>query len=491
MLIAKIGEVLAQSDSFKSSLREVLKVLYSYCQVTHSFVSIFDSKERVLKIVASFGLEEEQTRRANFKIGEGLVGKAFKYAYPMIIRDLSYHGYLNKLGLRERLDKETIFMALPIRSGYQVMGVLGLFLNPGKDQSIERLIEQFQSVATLLSLAYQLDQRRSQERLIWEEEREMLTKVLEESPALEGIIGRSKVTLHLLKLVKKVANTEATILLTGESGTGKSHIAKSIHFHSNRKFKPFITINCSTIPENLLEAELFGYEKGAFTGAYTSKKGKLELANQGTLFLDEIGDLPLQLQPKLLRVLQEKEFERLGGEESIKVDIRIIAATNRSLETLIKEGRFREDLYYRLNVITLHIPPLRERPEDIPPLVENFLHKFSLRYEKELKISPEAMEVFLKYHWPGNVRELENLMERLVILCDRVITLKDLPVNMLNDASIQPNKIPGGTFSEREEIKRALEKTGFVKSRAAKLLGLTLRQLDYRIKKYQIDIPKF
>lgn len=209
--------------------------------------------------------------------------------------------------------------------------------------------------------------------------------------------------------------------------------------------------------------------------------------------MDEIGDLPLNLQPKLLRVLQDKEFERLGGEEPIKVDIRIIAATNRPLELLMKEGRFREDLYYRLNVVTLHLPPLRDRPEDIPLLVEYFLQKFSLRYEKEIKIMPEALEALTRYHWPGNIRELENLLERLVILCEGAISLKDLPAYITEKAPKgleSRNRSPFGP-SEKEEIMEALRKTGFVKSRAAKLLGLTLRQLDYRIQKYKISIPKF
>lgn len=493
MFISKIGELLATSTSLEESFKEVLKVLYAYANVNYSFISLYDPQDRLLKIVASFGLEEKQVRRATFKSGEGLVGKAFKYGYPIVIKDLSYKGYLNKLGLRERLDEHTLFVAIPIRGGFQVLGVLGLFIKLKENLSLERALEQFQSVAVLLSLAYQLSERFSQERITWAQEREILTKALEDTPVIDGILGRSKAMLQILRLVKKIAQTEATVLITGESGTGKTLIAKNIHLLSERRFKPFIVINCSAIPENLLEAELFGYERGAFTGAYTSKKGKLELAHQGTIFLDEIGDLPLNLQPKLLRVLQDKEFERLGGEEPIKVDLRIIAATNRPLELLMKEGRFREDLYYRLNVVTLHLPPLRDRPEDIPLLVEYFLQKFSLRYEKEIKITLEALDALTRYHWPGNIRELENLLERLVILCEGVISLKDLPAYITEKAPKgleSRDRSPFGP-SEKEEIMEALRKTGFVKSRAAKLLGLTLRQLDYRIQKYKISIPKF
>ncbi len=493
MFISKVGEILANSSSLEEAFKEVLKVLYAYCNVNYSFISLFDPKRRLLKIVASFGLNERQIRQATFKSGEGLVGKAFKYAYPIVIKDLSYKGYLNKLGLRECLDEHTLFMAIPMKAGFQVLGVLGLFIKLREDLSLERALEQFQSIAVLLSLAHQLGERFSQEKITWEREKEILTKALEDNPVIDGILGRSKAMLQILRLVKKIAQTDATVLITGESGTGKTLIAKNIHLLSTRRFKPFIVINCAAIPETLLEAELFGYEKGAFTGAYTSKKGKFELAHEGTLFLDEIGDLPLTLQPKLLRVLQEKEFERLGGEEPIKIDIRIIAATNKPLELLMKEGRFREDLYYRLNVITLHIPPLRERPEDIPLLVEYFLHKFSLHYEKEIKITPEAMEALTKYHWPGNVRELENMLERLVIFSEGIISIKDLPAYITGETSkgLEVGDRFFSRISEKEEILEALKKTGFVKSRAAKLLGLTLRQLDYRIQKYNISIPKF
>ena len=301
---------------------------------------------------------------------------------------------------------------------------------------------------------------------------------------------------EVIKTCLKIAKTKASVLIRGESGTGKELIAKAIHYNSDRAQAPFITINCAAIPETLLEAELFGYEKGAFTGAYTSKPGKFELADGGTLFLDEIGDLPLPLQAKLLRVLQEQTFERLGSTKVIKVDVRIIAATNRELEQMIKKGEFREDLYWRLNVVPIYLPTLKERIEDIPILVDHFLNKFNSHYGKNVKISSDVLNIFLKYSWPGNVRELENLIERLVLLCENeVIKKEDLPFYIIEEAeNVKKKPSPRGlpreiSELEKEKILEALRLCEFNQSRAARLLGLTRTQLCYRIKKY--DLKKY
>jgi len=263
-------------------------------------------------------------------------------------------------------------------------------------------------------------------------------------------------------------------------------VAKAIHYNSPRAKAPFVAINCAAIPETLLEAELFGYEKGAFSGAYTSKKGKFELANGGTLFLDEIGDMPLSLQAKLLRVIQEQSFERLGGTETVKVDVRIIAATHRDLEGMIREGLFREDLYYRLNVVPIFLPPLRERPEDIPVLIDYFLEKFNKEYGKAIKFSSGAVKMLLNHDWPGNVRELENLIERIVLLSDKDEVSEEEVSLYLREQKIQEKKglVKEISEIEKERILEALKICNFNQTRAAKLLGLTRRQLGYRIKKY-------
>ncbi len=491
-LINEIGKLFSKGLSFNESILELLKILYSFWDVRHSFVALLDKEKKVLSISQSFGLTPEEIKKGIFKIGEGIIGRVYKYGIPVVLSDLKEKTYLNRTGLRDRLEEKETFVAVPIKIGGEIIGVLAIFKKFLDRDSVEKGVDLLQILATMIGMFYKLHERIDLERRDWEEEKRALTQVLEEKYSIEGIVGCSDAIKRLVALIKKIAPTDITVLITGESGTGKSLIAKAIHFLSPRKEKAFVTINCSAIPETLLEAELFGYEKGAFSGAYTSKKGKFELANGGTLFLDEIGDMPLSLQPKLLRVIQEKEIERLGSEETIQVDVRILAATNKNLGELIKKGEFREDLYYRLNVLPVHIPPLRERKEDIPLLVEHFLSVFNQRYGKQVKIEPEAIKVMLDYPWYGNVRELANTIERLVILKDGWITPKDLPSYFFALEEKEEKKIPEIVENtEKEAIIKALEKTGYVKSRAAKLLGYTLRQLDYRIKKYGIPVKKF
>ncbi len=296
-------------------------------------------------------------------------------------------------------------------------------------------------------------------------------------------------------MIDRVAKSPATVLLRGESGTGKTLIARLIHYNSPRADGPFVAVPCTAIPESLIESELFGYEKGAFTGAHSRKIGLMEKAHGGTLFLDEIGDLPLPIQAKLLHAIQEKEFYRLGGTEPIKVDVRIIAATNRNLEDLVEKGLFREDLYYRLSVFPIFIPPLRERPTDIIPLAEHFLEKYSALYGKNIKrLSSPAIDLLMQYHWPGNVRELENAIERAVLICDEeVIRSYHLPPSLQtaksSDTRARLTLAEAVEKVERELIVEALKETRGNQSRAADLLGTTLRILNYKIKKYGIN-PK-
>lgn len=320
-----------------------------------------------------------------------------------------------------------------------------------------------------------------------------------------GLIGSSLEMQKVFDLIKKIADTDSTVLIYGESGTGKELVAKVIHYNSQRAQKPFIPLNCAAIPKDLLESELFGHEKGAFTGAVSTRIGRFELANGGTIFLDEIGELHPSLQVKLLRVLQEREFERVGSTKTLKVDVRILAATNRDLEKAIEEGIFREDLYYRLNVIPLRLPPLRDRKEDIPFLVEHFIQKFSRKKKKEeIIISPEAMNCLINYQWPGNVRELENMIERLVILCEKIVTVEDLPERLRAGVSVVSKAEEGLSRKdfnnfllpdegidlnslidkiERDLIIQAIQKTKGIKSKAASLLGLNRTTLIEKMKK--------
>lgn len=328
-------------------------------------------------------------------------------------------------------------------------------------------------------------------------ENRLLREQLREKFKVDFIVSNSRPMEEALNLVGRVAPSQATVLILGESGTGKELIARAIHYASPRAEKPFIKVNCAALPETLLESELFGHEKGAFTGAVAKRIGRFEQADQGSIFLDEIGDLSLPLQMKLLRVLQEKEFERVGSNQTIKVDVRVIAATNRNLEEAIKKGTFREDLYYRLNVVTITLPPLRERKEDIPLLIEHFLKKYSAQNKKEVVgLSKEAHELLRQYDYPGNVRELENIIERAVVLCPgKIITVNELPLNIreYNLAEFYEKDQQGRSLPkmlediERQMISKALKNNDGVQTRAAAELGISERVLRYKMKKYGLS----
>jgi len=314
---------------------------------------------------------------------------------------------------------------------------------------------------------------------------------LEDRYRFENIIAKSSKMQRVIEVIKVVAKSNATVLITGESGTGKELVARAIHSQSHRRNKPFVAVSCAALPESLLESELFGHEKGSFTGAYAQKKGKFEFANGGTLFLDEVGEMSANIQVHLLRVLEEKEFTRVGGNESIKVDVRVISATNKDLRKAIEKQEFREDLYYRLNVVNIELPPLRERKEDIPLLAEYFLNKFTAENRKDVtKFSPEAMELVLDYDWPGNVRELENAIERAVILAkDSLIAVADLPQENLQPIGLAST---GKNLKEVEKshLLSVLRETGGNYSEAARILGISRMTLYNKAREYGFDVKK-
>ncbi|HSK08543.1 MAG TPA: sigma-54 dependent transcriptional regulator [Vicinamibacterales bacterium] len=344
-----------------------------------------------------------------------------------------------------------------------------------------------------------IEQRRiRQERRALQQENVLLKRTLAASHQFGNIIGRSDPMVAVFKLIETVAPTTSTILLTGESGTGKELVARAIHFNSPRRDRPFVALNCGALPETLLESELFGHVRGAFTGAAANKKGLIEVADRGTLFLDEIAEMTAMVQVKLLRVLQERRFRRLGGLEEVEADIRIIAATNQDLGQLVADGRFREDLFYRINVIPVHLPPLRERREDIPLLAEHFLRRFCEQMGKQLSgLSREAVRLLEGYHWPGNIRELENVLERAVALERSPVILPDTLSPVLRGLSPRLNPVvdlPDAGFNleshvqdiERGYLAEALRRAGGVQSRAADILGMTFRSFRYYAKKYNL-----
>jgi two-component system NtrC family response regulator len=368
--------------------------------------------------------------------------------------------------------------------------------------SIESALQAMREGAVdYLSKPIDLDQlelviNKTLERKLLVSENRELREQLAEKFRFEQIISVGEAMEEALNIAGRAAPSKATVLITGESGTGKELVARAIHHTSPRKNKPFVAVNCAALAENLLESELFGHEKGAFTGADRQRKGRFEMADQGTLFIDEVGEIPLATQVKLLRVLQEQSFERVGGAELIKVNVRIVAATNRNLEEMIEAGTFREDLYYRLNVVRLNIPSLRKRKSDIPLLVDYFLKKFTRENAKEIDgISKEAMDQLMKYDFPGNVRELENIIEQAVVLNrGGLLVTKDLPMTVrgARDEVRKKNLLEEGTFVERVEaferelIDEALEAAQGVQTKAAKILGITERHLRYKLKKYEM-----
>jgi two-component system, NtrC family, response regulator len=361
-----------------------------------------------------------------------------------------------------------------------------------KKGAFDYILKPFKNEELLLTIRKALDLR----HLLTENRR--LKHDLEQRYRFENIVGNSKIMQSIFAMVEKVAQTRATVLISGESGTGKELIARAIHHRSPRNTGPFISVNCGALTETLLESELFGHEKGAFTHALAMRKGRFELSEGGTLFLDEVAEMSPALQVKLLRVLQEMEFERVGGSKTIRVDVRVVAASNRELKTEVEAGNFREDLFYRLNVVHMEMPPLRRRSEDIPLLVTHFMQKYAEANNKAgVRLEPEVMKILLRYPWPGNVRELENVIERAVILCsNNTITAEDLPANVaeapeteFNIDSLVPSHIPLPEALEKIEemmIRRALNQSGYVQVRAAELLGITKSLLQYKLKKYQI-----
>ncbi len=484
--LLEVSKVLNSSFELEKNLSKTMRVLGEFLEMERGSVFLLDQNSRELKIVAAHGLTKEQIERGKYKIGEGIVGRVIEKGFPVVIPNVGEEPmFLNKTG--SRIKKSGIsFLCLPIRFKDESIGVLSADkIFKDKAITVDEDIRVLEIISSIIA----------QYVILWkhyketEQEKENLKLQLKGKYSLPNIIGDSDKMQEVFEAVHRVADSKATVILYGESGTGKELIAKAIHYMSPRSNNPFIKFNCASIPEGLLESELFGHEKGAFTGAISVRKGKFELANTGTILLDEIGDLPLNLQPKILRVLQEREFERVGGEKTIKVDVRLIAATSRNLEELVLKGIFREDLFYRLNVVPIFMPSLRERKEDIPLLVEFFLNRYNRENKKNVSISLDALRVLIDYDWPGNVRELENTIERLVVMSDgNIIKPSYLPINFKlpsREKVLQRESLKAGIEDiEKNSILEALEKCGWVQAKAARMVGLTPRQIGYKIKKY-------
>jgi Nif-specific regulatory protein len=492
----EISKLLGSSLNLRSNLRGVMRMLSEYLDMNRGTVALRSNNE--VSIIAAHGMSEEEIKRGRYRLGEGIIGQVAKHGSPIVIPNIGDEPlFLNRTGARKIIRKENIaFLCVPIKFKNEVLGVLSvdrLFGSTGV--SFEEDVRLLKIIASLIAQSVRLHQEIEKEREAFLEEKEDLKQQLKSKYTIRNIIGNSDRMQEVFESIHKVAPSKANVLLRGESGTGKELLAKAIHYMSPKAQGPFIKLNCASIPEGLLESELFGHEKGAFTGAMVARKGRFELANGGTLFLDEIGDLPVALQPKILRVLQEKEFERVGGEKTFKVDVRLIAATSRNLEELVASNRFREDLYYRLNVVPIFLPALREKREDIPSLVDYFLKKFNQDNQKAVVLTPEALNSFLHYDWPGNVRELENTIERLVVMSGgAVISHSDVPLNIREQlikaryAVQMKDALPSAIENiEKTKIMDALKRTGWIQAKAARILGLTPRQIGYKMRKYRLQ----
>lgn len=400
--------------------------------------------------------------------------------FDIIVTDMKLPG-MGGLSLIHEVRKKEEPVAIVVITAYSSVKTAVEAIKCGADDYLTKPVN-VEELELVLEKLWERQQLIVQNRLLKEK--------LKDKYKSSELVGSTPQMHQIFNMIEDVAPSTASILILGETGTGKELVANAIHYQSDRACMPFIALHCAALSEGVLESELFGHEKGAFTGAVQSRKGRFELADGGTLFLDEVGEMSLKVQVKLLRVLEKGEFERVGGEKTIKVDVRLIAATNRDLEKEVAEGRFREDLFYRLNVITVPLPPLRERREDVPLLSNFFVIKYAKKYKKEIEgFAPESMEALCSYHWPGNVRELENVIERSVVLCKKnMITIDHLPKNMVpNKEDISTIKIPLGTSlkeAEKEIIQKTLQMAQGSKKEAAKILGISSRKIEYKVKEW-------
>jgi len=494
----EVSQVYAVADELGRALYRVLEMIERHHDALKAMFVFRDPDGDKLHIEAGIGITADGLR-SRYTVGEGIVGRVVQSAKPIVVPDVSHEPlFLNRASRRRSLEGKAIsFLCVPILSGRNAIGALGVEVELQQDREYEEVVRFLEIVASMTAQAVKADRFAESERRRLLDENAHLRLELKERYELANLVGNSGPMRQVYEQVAQVAKTNTTVLVRGESGTGKELIAHAIHYNSERAKKPFIKVNCAALPASLIESELFGYEKGAFTGAQGRKKGRFELADGGTLFLDEIGDLDVATQVTLLRVLQEREFERVGGTETVKVNVRLIAATNKDLEQAIEERTFREDLYYRLNVFSIFVPALRERKTDIMLLADFFLSKYAREHKKSIRrISTPAIDMLVSYHWPGNVRELENTIERAVLVCDgNVIHGHHLPPTLQTaEASgtvVAVTLADAVAKLERDLIQDALKTARGNRARAARLLGSTERVINYKIRKYAVDCTRF
>jgi Nif-specific regulatory protein len=499
-LLFEISQLINRSKFIKDAMNPIMEMIAIYLGAERTLLSILNREISNIIIEAAYGITPEEKKQGKYLIGEGITGEVVKTGKPIYIEKITQaRGFVNKTGIKLKTkNKEDIsFICVPINVDGEILGTLSIAKTYDERVIKEELFRILSVIGAMIAQAVRARQDRMEEIERLRNENSQLHNELKNRFLNDNIVGNSSKIREVFNQIQQVSKTQATVLIRGESGVGKELITDAIHYESDRKNKSLIKVNCSALPESLIESELFGHEKGAFTGADSQKKGRFELAEGGSIFLDEIGELPMQIQVKLLRVLQEREYERLGGTKTIKCNVRVITATNRNLEEAIKEGAFREDLYYRLNVFPVYIPALRERLNDIPLLVDHFINKANKKNGTNIiRISSSAIEMLMIYNWPGNIRELENCIERAAILSnDRVIRPQNLPPT-LQTAESSNTSHKGTLQSIIEKVEKQLiidalttNKGNVLKS--AQDLCISNRKLGLRIEKYNLDVAKY
>src|SRR6476659_7557383 len=495
--LLEASQALSVTLDLKESLQRVLEILGRHHGAVRSTVVLLNENSGDVELEAASGAIT--AKRVRYRVGEGITGKVVQTGKPMVVPRVSREpAFLNRVSDRPELaEQELTYISAPIALEGKTVGAIGIDLRFKADRDYNRTTKFLGVVGSMIAQAVKVSRliQADKQRLV--DENTHLRQELKERYDFSNLVGTSGPMHQVYEQIAQVARTNTTVLLRGESGTGKELIAHAIHYNSSRAKKPFVKVSCGALPDTLIESELFGYEKGAFTGADARKKGRFELAEGGTLFLDEIGDVQLTTQVKLLRVLQEREFERLGGHETLKADVRLIAATNKDLERAIEQGKFREDLFYRLNVFPIFIPPLRERKPDVLLLADHFLQRYSAEHGRDIRrLATPAIDMLASYHWPGNARELQNVIERAVLVCDgHVIHAHHL------SPTLQTAEASGTVMSialddavaayEKDLLQDALKSARGNRAKAARLLRTTERIVNYKVRKLGIDWKRF
>ena len=494
-LLYAISEALNEHLDLKKSLYKVLDILCSSMNMPRGTLTLLNPLRDEISIEVAHGLSKSAMEKGKYKLGEGITGRVIKTGKAVTIPKISEEPlFLDRTASRKtKQDQELSFICVPVKKGNQVIGALSVDMPFDESYSLKDGKKLMSVIATMVARhVINLEIIRLEKEHL-REENIRLRSELENRYRITDIIGNSNKMREVYQMIFQVSKSKATVLIRGESGTGKELVANSIHYNSLRPKGPFVKVNCAALPVNLIESELFGHEKGSFTGAIKQKLGKFELANKGTIFLDEIGSVDLNVQIKLLRILQEKEFERVGGYKTIKTDVRIVTATSKNLEQAVEDEIFRGDLYYRLNVFPIYMPPLRERKTDILLLADHFLEKYAKENHKNIRrFSTPAIDMLMDYHWPGNVRELENCIERAVLLCEEgVIHSYHLPPTL--QTGTESDTLPVLSLEdavanlEKEMIIDALKNTRGNITLAAQILKTTVRKFSYKANQYSID----